>query len=119
MGDDEEDLDDRLNFLESRKYDPGFYALEGHTPVKIFGVLNWGMRFQDTEQWVVKQETVGDYWVSTVFLGLDHQFGSGPPLLFESIVFIGDQCGATNRYSTWDEALAGHESIVEKIKESG
>lgn len=56
-------------------------------------------------------------WVSTVWLGLDHQFGDGPPLIFETMVFpsrgeFGDlDC---QRYSTEAEALAGHAQMVEK-----
>lgn len=36
---------------------------------------------------IVKQENVGDLMVSTVFLGLDHNFGDGPPILWETMVF--------------------------------
>jgi len=50
--------------------------------------------------------------VSTVFLGLDHQFGGGPPLLFETLIFGGDHDGDTWRYSVWNEAMRGHERIV-------
>lgn len=28
-----------------------------------------------------------DYWISTVFLGLDHSWNGGPPLIFETMVF--------------------------------
>jgi hypothetical protein len=56
-------------------------------------------------------------WVSTVWLGLDHSFRSGPPLIFETMVFpnqgdMGDlDC---DRYSTEAEALAGHARLCEK-----
>lgn len=74
--------------------------------------------------------------VSTVWLGLDHQFGSGPPLIFETMVFVVLPSGEWNmseidcgRYSTEEEALAGHErmakdhayvldKLVEKLNES-
>jgi hypothetical protein len=37
---------------------------------------------------IVKQENVGRYWVSTVFLGLDHSFtGRNGPVLFETMIF--------------------------------
>lgn len=36
---------------------------------------------------ILKQEYVGDYWISTVWLGLDHGFGLGAPLIFETMVF--------------------------------
>ena len=31
--------------------------------------------------------------VSTVFLGMDHQFGEGPPILWETMVFGGEFTG--------------------------
>jgi hypothetical protein len=54
--------------------------------------------------------------ISTVFLGLDHSFGNGPPLIFETMVFGGIHDGECTRYSTWDQAVAGHRIMVKKIK---
>lgn len=56
-----------------------------------------------------------EYFVSTVFLGIDHQFGHGPPLLFETMIFELGALGALDyqeRYSTLSEAMAGHERAV-------
>ena len=36
----------------------------------------------------VAETHVGDYWISTVFLGLDHSFHHGPPVLFETMIFL-------------------------------
>lgn len=56
--------------------------------------------------------------VSTVFLGLDHNWGPvGPPLLFETMVFGSDLDGSQWRYATWDEAVAGHERVVDLVRE--
>jgi len=56
--------------------------------------------------------------ISTVFLGIDHSFGFGEgPLLFETMVFNGPLDGEQDRYSTWDEAEAGHKAMVERVKE--
>jgi hypothetical protein len=53
--------------------------------------------------------------VSTVFLGLDHSHGlGGPPLWFETMVFIGSESVDTDRYTTWDEAAAGHAAMLAK-----
>lgn len=46
--------------------------------------------------------------VSTVFLGLNHQFGDGPPLVFETLIMGGRYNGWMERYSCWDDALMGH-----------
>lgn len=51
--------------------------------------------------------------VSTVFLGLDHNFGGGgPPVVFETMVFGGAYDQKCARYCTWDECLAGHDAFV-------
>lgn len=66
---------------------------------------------------IVKKETIGNYLVSTVFLTLDHQFGEGPPLLFETMVFPNGSWDEEymERYSTYQEALEGHKVAVEYV----
>lgn len=59
--------------------------------------------------------------VSTVFLGIDHNFlRKGPPVLFETMVFgpsmRDDPFDIMRRYHTWDEALAGHYDIVATVR---
>jgi len=53
--------------------------------------------------------------VSTVFLGLNHGFG-GKPLWFETMVFGGKLDQEQDRYETWDEAVAGHEAMVKRVR---
>jgi hypothetical protein len=57
--------------------------------------------------------------VSTVWLGVNHNFtADGPPLIFETMVF-GDPPLAENacwRYATEDEARRGHEKAVEALR---
>lgn len=53
--------------------------------------------------------------VSTVFLGADHNFLGGPPLLFETMVFR-DGPEEQERYCTWEEALIGHQKMLEYAK---
>jgi hypothetical protein len=89
------------------------YILDGHEPVPEPDVLRWGLWFESADR-VVSKTTVGGQEVSTVFLGLDHQWGIGPPLLFETMVFPeGDRC---ERYPTWDNAVAGHDRIVGELR---
>jgi hypothetical protein len=56
--------------------------------------------------------------VSTVFLGIDHNFGEGEPLLFETMIFGGKHDGYQDRYSTYEEAEKGHEKALELVKKS-
>lgn len=78
-------------------------------------LLEWGRRFGDIAARMVAKSTVSvggkELRVSTVFIGLDHGFGDGPPLLFETMVF-GDDDDRTRRYSTWDQAADGHIEVV-------
>lgn len=96
-----------------------YYILdEDRQPIPVDDGLTWGKWFETADRRVA-QDYVGDKYVSTVFLGINHQFGDGPPLIFETMAFgkdWGDELGQ-ERYSTWEEAEAGHKAMVERIKE--
>jgi len=72
----------------------------------------------------VAQERVGRWWISTVWLGMDHSYEPGAtPVIFESMAFLkGDgederdhEC---HRYSTLPTALEGHARMVERFRVS-
>jgi len=63
------------------------------------------------------RSTVGDVEVSTVWLGLNHQWGDGPPLIFETMVFGGNLDQEQSRYSTRDQAHTGHEQTVARVRQ--
>lgn len=52
--------------------------------------------------------------VSTVWLGLDHNWGGGPPLIFETMVFAAGDLRDLDcrRYATLQGAEAGHVEVV-------
>lgn len=56
--------------------------------------------------------------ISTVFLSLNHSFGSGPPLFFETMVFGKDSYRDIycRRYETWEQAEEGHKEILAAFK---
>lgn len=93
------------------------YILNGHTPVPEPDLMTWAKAFE-FENHDVAQTMVGEARVSTVFLGLDHQWGDGPPLVFETMVFGGPLDGEQDRYSTWDEAAAGHAEMVRRVEQA-
>jgi|SRR6185503_9265685 len=93
----------------------GFFKLDGKQPVRVADTLEWARWFEDFEGRRVACDEIGDVRVSTVFLGLDHQYGDGPPLLFETMVFGGPLDGEMDRYSTWDEAAAGHVAMTVRV----
>ena len=90
------------------------YVLDGKKPVEASSLIAWATWFE-TADTVVKQTSLGDVKILTVFLGLDYQLSDGPPLLFETMVFGGKYDGDQWRYSTWDEAVAGHDAVVARI----
>lgn len=56
------------------------------------------------------------FTVSTVWLGLDHGWGDGKPLIFETMVFGGSMADELcQRYSTEAEAEAGHREVVATV----
>jgi hypothetical protein len=64
---------------------------------------------------VTNETTGGQVKVLTVFIGVDHQFVEGPPILFETVVAGGQRDKTVERYSTIEEARRGHAAIVESI----
>ena len=94
------------------------YILDGKRAVKCTDLRVFGQWFETADRRVAL-ETIGEAQVSTVFLGFDHSYGEGPPLLFETMVFGGPLDGEQDRCSTWDEAEAMHTVMVERVREQG
>lgn len=93
--------------------------------------MEWAEYFEKKDR-ILKQEQVGPsheagvaYWVSTVFLGIDHNFSmEGPPVLFETMIFANSDSdkedphdGYQDRYTSWEEAMAGHQTAVNLARE--
>jgi len=92
-----------------------YYMLKDKVPVHV-EFMEWARYFEKAER-SVKQDVISkDVRVSTVFLGLDHRWGPGDPLLFETMVFGGEHNHWMNRYCTWDEAVEGHDRAVAMVK---
>lgn len=74
------------------------------------------------KMWRIVSE-IGDVTVSTVFLGLDHNAGFGPPQLFETLTWktVGSSriYGAGNRAQTPEGARAMHETMCEMAEHGG
>lgn len=91
----------------------GKYILHGHEPVEVSDVLQWAQWFENSiaERIVAKTTLQDGSEVSTVFLGLDHNFSKfGPPLLFETMIFGGPRDG--EQWRSWEEAEVGHAQAV-------
>ena len=91
------------------------YILDGKTPVPLFDTTKWGLQVDK----IIGKDQFGSVSVSTVFLGMDHSFSGGDPVLFETMIFGGEHDQYQERYCTWDEAEKGHQiacDLVNKIK---
>ena len=86
-------------------------------PVDIETYSASGLMFSP-DRGIARDELDDGSVVSTVFLGLDHQFFcDGPPLLFETLVFPADDSeGDMYRTSNRTAALACHDQVVAELK---
>ncbi len=88
---------------------------ENDEPVLEPNTLKWAQWYEGGNR-VLKQTQVGEVRVSTVFLGLDHSFGQGSPVLWETMVFGGDRDQEMHRYSSKKEAIKHHDELVKELK---
>jgi hypothetical protein len=95
-----------------------FYTLDDHgQPVPCADVLQWG-RWMESATRIVARTTINEeVEVSTVFLGIDHAFLGGPPVLWETMVFGGEHDMFQRRYTSLDEAQKGHDETVAMASE--
>lgn len=93
------------------------YILKGKEVHIEESLMAWGKWFETADR-KVALTMIDEIRVSTVFLGLDHNFSSsGDPLLFETMVFLPEEHdGRMARYFTWGEAEVGHAEIVRIVQ---
>jgi hypothetical protein len=104
------------------------YILEGteSKAPKAVDLITWAQWMETFENRRIALDTIGGITVSTVFLGVDHNFsGEGGPILFESLVTakyldepdsVTEQELETVRYRTYEEAVKGHSALVLQAK---
>ncbi len=92
------------------------YILEGHDPKPIDDIMQWAKWYEKADR-IVEQTIIGDVKVSTVFLGVDHNYDNDgtPPILFETMIFGGKNDMYQERYCTWDEAVQGHKTACKLV----
>lgn len=94
------------------------YRLDGRTPIKCESVLEWAEAMEDMASRSVAFTDLEGGEISTVFIGINIH-GDDPPVVFETAILAPDDVEIPARYSTWDEALAGHEEIVLQYLKKG
>lgn len=94
-----------------------YYILE-NGEIKLATLEEWSKWFEKIElRRVSYTELSPDIFVSTICLGLDHNFfGTGPPLLFETMAF-GVEDEICHRAATLEEAKETHRKVVEEVTE--
>lgn len=94
---------------------------ENNKPIKST-VLEAGRWMENNlDKKAVKQESIGDARVSTVFLGLDHAWpkDENTPILWETMIFGGEHDqNYQERYTSYEDALEGHQRAIDLIKNS-
>jgi hypothetical protein len=95
-------------------------------------LVTWARFLEEKQRIIVQEDLAGGYFLSTVFLGLDHNHNLfGPGLWFETMLFRPSD-GSVNmitgrvmeqgkeafmdRYSTLKQALEGHESAKRRFE---
>lgn len=113
----------------------GKYVLREGKPVEEPDLFKWGEWMEHSVERRIDETMIGNFRISTVFLGLDHNF-SRPfpvpdgyqPIIFETMIFnmidkskyhrtreeFEDFC---ERYTTHEAALEGHRRAVKMVKD--
>lgn len=106
---------------------PRWYTLDENRRVilapDIDSYMQWLMddRYSQmpTEYFRVGEDVIGPSRVSTVFLGLDHGYMGGPPILWETMVFGGPMNNHQRRCSgTFEQAEAMHQTMMADVRAS-
>jgi len=91
-------------------------------PVPEPDLFKWAQWFENGRNRILEQDHAGGFFVSTVFLALDHNFAGGPPILWETMIFPETKTQLDvpyahfqNRYSSREEAIEGHRRIVQML----
>lgn len=92
------------------------YILKDGEPVAEPDMVAWDQWMEQKEARILNQTTIGESRISTVFLGLDHSWNDGPPVLWETMVFGGALDQEMERYTSQAAALEGHAEMVRRVR---
>lgn len=98
----------------------GKYILLNKIVVPCPNLLKWADWIESayvTGERIVARDQIGGCLVSTVFLGLDHNFsGTGHPRVFETMIRRGNSWDDQWRCETWEQAEAQHKKACELVR---
>lgn len=111
-------LDARMEAIRKRfKLPQDKFILNGKRPEACGSLMKWARFMHEHDRHVGKTEE-GNFFISTVFLGINHRWGGvGKPILFETMIFDrstkkGKPLAYQRRYETWEQAERGHARAV-------
>ena len=94
-----------------------YYVWErGKEPWEERDLIKWA-KYMQTSNRQVEKTNIGHVVVSTVFLGINHNYSSrknAPPLLFETLTFDYEP-EIQERYETERDARLGHDEVVREV----
>jgi hypothetical protein len=99
-----------------------YYYLEKDHSSRSCPLDEWSSQLRDMNKNDTKHvahDKIDNYIISTIWLGLDHNYFGGRPMLFETMIFKDNKSFEDiymDRYFTWDEALKGHEFAIHWVK---
>ena len=108
------DLDDISTPIDDR-----FFKLVDRVPVRCT-FAEFAEVMKDEANRIVAQNMVGELQISTIFTGIDSNYGEGDPILFETVVFgLPGDLRPQWSLSNWEEAMAVHTELVNLLTEHG
>ena len=96
-----------------------YYIMKDKEVIATDNLYDWAAFLEHEDRKVARTEVTKDITVSTVFLGIDHNFAkNGPPIVFETMVFGGKLDGRMERCATYLEAENMHTWMVQEVKQA-
>lgn len=92
---------------------PDMYILDANRQPRLATTMQeWGDFWHSANRRVALDE-VGNFWISTVFVGIDNPF-------FETMVFEGESSSDIycERCATWEQAESMHQKAIDWVKGS-
>lgn len=99
-----------------------YYKLDENKNVVPCSLEEWANFIEGrlpTNYFHVGNEIINEKRISTIFLGLCHNYDpfSHVPIVFETMVFDNRRGIYQTRYSTWQEAEEGHKRAIQWVKD--
>jgi hypothetical protein len=109
----------------------GYYVLDDDMNPVPAPFVEWAVMYdgKNRGERQIRIDLIGDWFISTVFLGLDHGYGDPDdpeyrPVLFETMIFWQGEEGKCphpelhndqDRYTSTQDAILGHAFMVDKV----